>query len=377
MPTYLNLISAVGANVWVFLHLLRAFGPGRWLLAAVPWFALMSVAYPVQSLLHGRGALAWVLALAENIWLPFLTVCCALFLVTDAFFLARRAYRKHCAPSREKRPYRVFVVRLLAVALLFTGYGLYEAYTPEPIHYTLHTGKLPEGLTRLRLVFVSDMHINPWIGPRTIRRVVELIREQHPDMILLGGDIVDTENAADKTQELEALHSLDAPFGKFAVLGNHEALRGVDQAVAFLEAAGFTVLRRQFVETHGLIVAGVDDPRVAAAEGTVRHLPDALLREARQAADKAFVILLQHRPAVDQETLGLFDLQLSGHTHGGQIWPLYLVFDSVYNTRTGLWFPGSGKQGAVIVSVGSGFSRVPLRFLTPPEIVVIDLLPDA
>lgn len=261
------------------------------------------------------------------------------------------------------RYYRI----VLLCALGAFCYGLYEAYAVRATHIVIAAGKLPAGVDTFRIVAASDIHLTRRGDEARLRRLVDLINRQKPDLAVLLGDIVD-DLIVDEDGLLRELQRIAAPAGKFAVLGNHELYSGIDQAVEFTQKAGFTVLRGENAAAGPVVVAGVDDP----ALGTRADIPDTL----RRVDDGGrFVLLLAHRPETPEEEEGLFDLQLSGHTHGGQLRPGRLFTRLFFRHRQGLnTLPGpEGNGGLLYLTNGAGYWGPPVRFFAPPEIVVIDL----
>jgi len=257
---------------------------------------------------------------------------------------------------------------ILATSLSLAGvvWGLISAERLQVRHEkvelaTLHTGQ------RIRMVHVSDLHFGPTLGAPFSQKVVDRIREQNPDLVVCTGDFLDP-GIAEPERITRMWRDLNPPLGKFAVLGNHEAISGVKESLKLLEAAGFTVLRGTFEQpVPGLVLAGVDDPAVAMTgeKPAVSELD--LMRSLPRPSS---VILLKHQPRV--ESRGLFDLQLSGHTHGGQLFPFNAVVGLVYKYFKGRYeLPGGGT---IIVSAGAGTWGPPLRLFVPPEIHVIDLV---
>jgi hypothetical protein len=144
---------------------------------------------------------------------------------------------------------------------------------------------------------------------------------------------------------------------------------GLSQSVDFTNRAGFKLLRSEFVTAGGMInIVGIDDPVVTRVAGYRQAGEKSLLQKAE--ADK-FTLLLKHRPDVDSESLGLFDLQLSGHVHKGQIFPFNLLTWLFYPVKTGLAF--YPQNSALYVSRGTGTWGPPVRFLAPPEVTIIEL----
>jgi predicted MPP superfamily phosphohydrolase len=158
--------------------------------------------------------------------------------------------------------------------------------------------------------------------------------------------------------------------GKFAVTGNHEFYAGLDQAVRFTEEAGFTMLRGEARPVAGFMtIAGVDDP-TGKRFGLFRGPEEGALLKG--VARGRFTILLKHEPVIAKDATGLFDLQLSGHTHKGQIFPFNYIVKIFYPHDAGLvHLP---QHAFLYVSRGSGTWGPPIRFLSPPEVTIIKLV---
>ncbi len=245
-----------------------------------------------------------------------------------------------------------------------------EARQPVLEEVTIFSEKIPAGVAELRLVQLSDLHLGPLLEKSRLRTILALVRAARPDILVATGDIVDGQEAhLDGSSAL--FREIPAPLGKYAVLGNHERYVGVEQAVAFLEAAGFTVLRDEAREVAGLLaVAGSDDPG-RGEEGALQAAREALLL-GRLPADR-FRLFLKHRPLLPEEGKAAFDLQLSGHVHQGQIFPFVFLVRRAFPHPTGLLRLGGGKY--LYTSRGAGTWGPPLRFLAPPEVTLIRLRP--
>jgi hypothetical protein len=168
-----------------------------------------------------------------------------------------------------------------------------------------------------------------------------------------------------------SLREITPRYGKYAITGNHEFYAGLDQALNFTRSAGFTVLSGEAVSIPGLInIAGVDDPA-----GSMLGLSPAVSEEKLLTGlpRGLFTLLLKHRPLIDKKAVGLFDLQLSGHVHKGQIFPFSIITWLYYPLHAGrLDLPG---HALLYVSRGAGTWGPPIRFLSPPEVTVVELLP--
>jgi predicted MPP superfamily phosphohydrolase len=254
----------------------------------------------------------------------------------------------------------------LAFAVIASAVGYFDARNIRTERITIRTSKLPPEVERLRIVQISDVHLGLIVRNDRLGLILDAVRKLEPDMLVSTGDLVDGQ--INRMPGLAAMLREVAPrYGKYAITGNHEFYAGLDQALGFIENAGFRVLRGEAV-TGVINVAGVEDP-TGSYFRTNRLVPEAeLLRDLPR---DRFTLLLKHRPYVEDSSRGLFDLQLSGHSHKGQLWPFYYV--------TLLFYPPVGMHdldgGAVMyLSRGSGTWGPPVRFLAPPEVTLIELV---
>jgi len=259
------------------------------------------------------------------------------------------------------------------VIVVAGAWGLYEAAAIRVVEVTLVTDRLPPGSDPIRIVQVSDVHLGLIIGERRLNKILALVREARPDVFVSTGDLVDA--SPDSIDVLAPLlAAVEAPLGKFAVLGNHEFYHGLEHSLSFHRRAGLELLRGRAVSVDGrLTVAGVDDP-AGRRTGTPLFLDEAEALPPRESAD-GFVVLLKHQPVVQAESLGRFDLQLSGHIHGGQVFPFGLIVRLVYPYATGLHRLGQGSR--LYINPGTGTWGPPMRVLAPPEVTVITLRPES
>lgn len=361
-----------GMHIYLFLRLRQLFGGGFWQIPVIAFFTVMVALLAFRrQILMGEGP-EWTIWAAYT-WMGFMVVVTMLFLSADAvriiLWLVRLLSGKNLLPVLA---YRHMTPILLALAVSVSAYGIYSARNIQVRHVTIKTPKLAPGSGELRMALLTDVHLSPTIGPKMLSNMVSLSNGQNPDIVIIAGDLVDTDMAA-KTQEAELLRSLRAPMGKFAVLGNHEAYRGLLNSRSFIARSGLTPLENQSVELGGITVIGIDDPQVMGMTGNYADVPK-MLNEANR---DDFILLVKHRPMFDDEEVGLFDLQLSGHTHGGQIWPVGLLAAAVNNSRQGLSeLKGENGESLIYVSNGTGYWGPPMRVLTDPEVTVFHIQPE-
>jgi predicted MPP superfamily phosphohydrolase len=261
-------------------------------------------------------------------------------------------------------PKRLAFILPSIISITLTTYGYFEALNIKAEKLEIRTNKLKE---KIRIAQISDLHIGLIVREERLKKIIDIISKESPDMVVSTGDLVDGQ--IDGLEGLNGLlREINPPLGKYAVVGNHEYYAGFEKALAFTQRAGFRVLRDELIDINGkILVAGVDDPQ-AKAYGLWRGLPERAILSGLP-KDK-FVLLLKHRPRVESE--GLFDLQLSGHVHNGQIFPFRLITKLAYPYLSGLYEFGSSL---LYVSRGSGTWGPPVRVLSPPEVTIIDLIP--
>ena len=271
------------------------------------------------------------------------------------------------------QPASVWPVPLAAaLALVATVHGFLSARQIRVEWVRISSHKLA-GLSRpFRLVQISDLHLDLLSDRDHVQRLVETIASLRADVVVSTGDLVDM-GPEPLRAFTEQLNQLKPDGGKFAVTGNHEAYLGPAKSLAVAEQAGFEMLAYRAVSVDGVIhIVGVDDP---AVRNRITMDGPAERAALQQCPKEAFTVLLKHQPLVHRASVACFDLQLSGHTHGGQIFPFHWISRLAYPARTGL--SPVGPETWLYVSRGTGTWGPPIRFLAPPELTVIDLEPDA
>jgi len=222
----------------------------------------------------------------------------------------------------------------------------------------------------LKIVAASDIHLGTIVGRKRFCRIVNKINALAPDLILLPGDIVDEDLAPVIRENLgDALLQLRAKYGIYAVTGNHEFIGGVEPAVAYLQQHGVTMLRDRVVKLDcGLYLVGREDRSSRQFSGRMRkNLPELMSR----IDSTCPIILMDHQPfGLEEAAENGVDLQLSGHTHHGQLWPLNFITKAIYEIS---WGYLKKKDTHVYVSCGAGTWGAPVRLGSRAEIVQINL----
>lgn len=361
-----------------FLQHLKVFELGRRAKrVAAAWLGLM-----VLAPLAVRGAeraglesVATVVAFTGYLWMGFIFMFFIFALLVNlgvvlalAFRVAVQAPRPALTPAQRQK----LVMMTIALAAAAVAYGSYEANAIRTERVSITTAKL--AVPRLRIAQISDVHLGLILGEDRLARILDAVRAAEPDLLVSTGDLVD----GDMTRvdgRARLLAEYHPRYGKFAVTGNHEMYAGLDQALAFHRAAGFVVLRGEAVTIGGTLrLAGVDDAAIIGGEPgwrTAAPVRPALL-PLSPFPSPLYTVLLKHRPVVSPREDGSFDLQLSGHLHGGQIFPFGLVPYSIFGYLSGLYPLANGSL--LYVSRGSGTWGPPIRVLAPPEVTIIDLV---
>lgn len=382
--SFVILAVYIAANIYVFVRLLRLLGrllPQRKgvrivckaLFAFVFW--LSSVAIFVSMIFRDADIPQWLLGCmysVGSVWLVFLLYMVLALLVTDIL-------RLFCKGSFLKN-YGTPAAFFFVVFLLIYGFINYKHPKVEQLAIDLREGREVElsGRTnKARIVAVSDVHLGWATGKKALKRYVEQINSLNPDIILIGGDLLDNSIVPLVQQRMdEELGMLNAPMGVYMVPGNHEYISGMhrggvggiggagvgDDVVAFLEKTPIVLLRDSVVALPGgLIIVGCDDRRMFQYE----ELLDGIEKEGP-------VILVEHQPRniALKDSLGV-DIQFYGHTHRGQVWPVSLLVDRMYEQSHGYrkW-----NNSHVIVSSGLSLWGPPFRIGTDSDLWVLDLL---
>ena len=379
LATFLGILTLVlgSAHYYVYSRLVQHLGlvdGGRIMVAVVlAGLLLLSVAMmPLNRTLPREFAspLAWVV----YTWMGSLLILVLVFAASDVLHLAINPLL-HPDPQRRELLARWLGLGTLGVAGGLVGLSLWEGLRKvgvRPQAVTLKT--LPSALSGLRIVQLTDLHIGSTIDGDWLRGVVAQTNALNPDIIAITGDLVDG-SVDELHMHVAPLRDLRARHGVFFVTGNHEYFSGAPAWISYLGTLGVRVLRNERVTIypgdsgHGIDIAGVDD---FAGHRLPGHGPDFAKALGQRDSDRP-LILLAHQPlAITEAAAHGVDLQLSGHTHGGQMWPWrYLVLLQQPYVAGLYQHPGSNTQ--IYVSTGTGYWGPPMRLGTTAEITDITL----
>jgi uncharacterized protein len=363
-----------GVHVYVFLKARQAFGFGWAAGAPLALFMLVMVGaiFLIRTLeRHDLELTARTMSWVTYLWMAaiFLFFCGSIAFDLANLLLRMPAWLGIQAGFIRALPPRFTFSLSLGLSLLICVYGYFDAQNIRTERLVIETDRLPKGVDRFTIAQISDVHLGLIIRCDRLVTILEKVQAVKPDLFVVTGDLVDAQiNHLSGLREL--LQEIKPRYGKYAVTGNHEYYAGLDTAVAFIRQSGFTMLRGEARDIGPIVIAGVDD---RAAIQTRMGTP-AADREALAGTDrsKKFILFLKHQPHPDADAIGMYDLMLSGHTHKGQIWPFTYFSRRAHPLHAGRY--DIGKGSIVYTSRGTGTWGPPIRFLSPPEVTVIELV---
>jgi uncharacterized protein len=258
----------------------------------------------------------------------------------------------------------------LIAGILLSAIALIQGLRPPVIeNYEIYLSGLRDELDGITIIGISDMHLGSLIGTEWLEARIAQVSEQKPDIIVLLGDI--SEGHGESTEELlPVLNRFSAPLGVWAVLGNHEFHSHRNMEKSLIEKTNFNLLRNSWQEIQpGLVLTGVDDLTSSRKSGR----DDDLFFMSKKEMPQGATILISHNPLQLEKVANAgVDLMISGHTHGGQIWPFNFIVETRYPFLEGLH---KIRNMNLIISRGAGTWGPRMRLWCPGEILRITLHP--
>lgn len=336
------------------------------------WFFALSYLFARLGERIFPEGLNYVLLIIGSYWFAVMLYFFVLFIIIDLIKYFDRWLR--FLPGNVRKNEKAALIAGLGIIVLAAGtiiYGHFNARNPVLTSYTLDIPKKAGALEEIRAVLVSDIHLGRIIDKARLVELVNSVNRLEPDVVLLAGDIIDEDIEPFISQNMsEAFLKLKSRFGVYGILGNHEYYGGdTEDIIKRLEASGIKILRDDYLKVaESIYIAGRDDIQVEASE----KRPRKALAELMEGVDKSLpVILMNHRPEnLDEAKEQGVDLQLSGHTHRGQLFPINLITGYLFECD---WGYIKKDNLNVIVSSGYGTWGPPIRTGNRPEIVSISL----
>jgi uncharacterized protein len=310
-----------------------------------------------------------ILNIIGGFWLAFMLYGFLFFLLSDIILLILKIPGVLNAENLHIYRKWSFIITISLSAVLIAG-GFINALMPVVKEYNITIDKSAGNTSSLRVAAVSDIHLGSIIRKRSIRKLSAILQNLHPDMVFLLGDIVDGEIGpvlrGDLLQYFRCPHCDD---GLFAITGNHEFIGGASRTIPYIESKGIRLLKDEIVTTGGGIqIIGRLDRDSRRYYGKDRMSLADLISGVDTTKP---VILLDHQPFhLDEVASAGVDLQLSGHTHNGQMWPLNYITGAVYELSYGYLRKGNSH---FIVSSGYGLWGPRVRSGSRSEVLLINI----
>lgn len=267
---------------------------------------------------------------------------------------------------------------LSIIFLIVAAFYIYARFV-EPNFLTVHyenikNSRISEDRDELKILQFSDMHLSEYFDEKDLKKVVEKINDENPDIVVFTGDLIDEynhyENKDNISEIWEELNLINAPLGKYAIYGNHDYGGGAESVYKnIMENSGFVLLKNEKIvlDDYNINIIGMDDSIFGNFEK--EKLIDFL-------EEDSYNVVLSHEPDVVDYLLEYdIDLFLSGHSHGGQVnLPFVNSLPLLARKYTnGIYSFNNYRQTTLYVNIGLGTSQIPLRFMAPPELSVFTM----
>jgi len=343
--------------MFLYKSLVRSFEMAPHARTILKWFLWISASsFFINSILSHTLNLH-IFTFYAHTWLGVLSISFTVFVVHRLLALIFDLYR---------RPLAIGALIVIAVVSLYSLYM--GTRLPQVTRVTVPMQKLPSRLSGFTIVHLSDLHLDGSFSKKRLSRIVDRVNELKPDLVVITGDIIDGEVTKDMSFS-QQLGRLKGKYGTIAVTGNHDFYAGINIYERLMKNSGITSLRNDIMSVAGDIqVVGLDDDEGRRSESGGKGKFEGL----KSRIDKSKpAILLFHRPErfADAAAAGI-DLQLSGHTHAGQVPPMDLLVWLVYRYPAGLY---KDNHAYIYTSSGTGLWGPRMRFLSQNEIVHITL----
>ena len=360
---FFTLFSLVyfGMHYYVYVHVANALvlsaSPRLLLRVTFLLFALASV----SGMMLGKHLSSWATVLVSSlgmVWMGVMAIALSAFVLYDMFFLVVRVPSWHA-------PAAIITLAIIGITSIYSLYNGTRLPVTNQVHILVHKPSFA-GKT-LRIVQLSDLHIDFSRSPHWLDAIVKRVNALNPDVVVLTGDIIDADLCS-YDRFCGSLRALRAANGVYAVTGNHEFYAGIPAFLELARHSNITVLRNEHrIVADRVILAGIDDTMTIRRSGGKSDLANTL-----QGLDpSSLIILLSHQPdEFDAAQRQGVDVQLSGHTHAGQIPPFDVMVRFYFRYPFGLY---TTATSALYTTCGTGTWGPPMRLFSRSEIVEIVL----
>jgi predicted MPP superfamily phosphohydrolase len=334
-------------------------------------FIILAATFIAGKILEARhsSVLSDILNIIGGFWMGFMLYAFMFLLLSDIIGLILRI--PGIVNTSNMPDYRrwSFLITLAISAILITG-GFINAIIPVVKEYDLEINKSAGEVNSLRIAAVSDIHLGSIIRKRSIRKLSVMLEEMKPDLVLLLGDIVDGElGPVLRDDLLQYFTGPQTKDGLYAITGNHEYIGGAGRTIPYIESKGIRLLKDEItILPGGIQLIGRLDRDSFRFTGKERLSLEELMKDIDHSKP---VILLDHQPFhLDESAKNGVDLQLSGHTHNGQLWPVNYITRLIYELSYGYIKKGEAQ---IIVSSGFGLWGPRIRLGSRSEVLLINI----
>jgi predicted MPP superfamily phosphohydrolase len=343
--------------------------------------ALFAAAFPAARLLSGvmPRTLVNVASFMSALYLSPMIYGFLLTLAADIIRLINNMVAITRLPPPYSAKTRLCVVAFVAAAsVVITLAGAWNASNPVIVRHQARRGdssNMADGELSLRIALLSDIHLGQLTGPRYLEKLVSLVNDSSPDIVLIAGDTVDgpefLRDEAKKTACMNLLSSFKSKFGTWAVMGNHDYYAGHEAVEDFFAGTDVRLLVDETEMVDGKFLLVGRDDRAGAYYGRARKGISDLVSPIISGDARYPLVVMDHQPfelgdAADAGAL----LQVSGHTHRGQLFPVNFIVARIYEKSYGLY---KKENTHYYISSGAGVWGAPVRTVGRPEVVIIDL----
>ncbi len=309
-----------------------------------------------------------VFSILGGYWMAAFVYLLSLVVIIDIFRLLDKKF--HMFPQSLKSNGWLVAVAVIAVVAVALSAGTFYAITPKVTSYDISIDKKAGDVKQLKCAMISDVHLGEIIGRNRLKEAVKLINGMEPDIVVIAGDLIDGAlEPVKRGNMLEELKNINSRLGVYFAMGNHEHFsNSPDEIQSMLEEAGVTVLRDKTIKVEDSFYLTGREDLSGQNPGFKRAKLDDLLVQ----ADKSLpVIVVDHQPSgLDEARKAGVDLQMSGHTHGGQFFPINLITGRMFEEDNGYFRDGSFN---LVVSCGFGTWGPAVRLGSRSEVVELNI----
>lgn len=357
-------------NYYLFARGLQAFSLSqpmrRWYIAIFWTIASMFIVGNVLERTATSAFSEWIYRIGA-FWMAYMLYLLIALVMIDLFRMFN--YFFHFLPQFTQPMKFKLGLMVYAIATLVVVGGHINALWTNVREIPLTIHKKVTGSTEVKILMASDIHLGALIGERREKHLIDIIRQQKPDLVLLCGDLVDGEIAPVLRKNLgRHIQDIKTPLGVYAITGNHEYIGGIRNTLPYLESINIRMLIDETVTlSNGIQLVGRNDRSASRGPNTLKSLTQLLA----QVDTLKPVIVMNHQPFNLQEAADAkVDLHLSGHTHHGQLWPFNYMTKAIYELSWGLL-----KKGTTNFYISSGYGSwgPTVRTGNRPEVVIFKL----